>query len=88
MKKLITSALIWFIAIVLIFKTVSTVSLCGGTFMQNWMGLGACNDSQSQFMGLGDIYFEGRELFGAALLALFIIVLSLVWLKCGRKRAG
>jgi len=88
MKKLITIALVAFISTVLIFKTVSTVSLCGGTFMQNWMGVGACTDSQSEFMGLGEIYFDGRELFGAAFLAIFLLVLSLAWLKWGRKRGG
>jgi hypothetical protein len=33
------------------------------------------------------MYFDGRELLGAALLAIFLLALSLVWLKWGRKRA-
>ncbi|MFC3121841.1 hypothetical protein [Agaribacter flavus] len=88
MKKLIKFALIGFIGLVLILKSISTPLLCGGTFMQNWMGLGSCTESQSQFMGLGYTYFEGTESVGVAVLVIFLLVLIIVGQKWLRKRAG
>ena len=88
MKKLAKIALISFIGLVLILKSVNTPLLCGGTFMQNWMGVGACTETQSQFMEIGYVYFKGTESVGVAVLVIFLLVLIIVWIKWLRKSAG
>ena len=78
-----------FIAIALIIKAVSTFTLCGGTLMQNWMGFGACTDSQSMFMGITYDSIDGTESFGALFLFFFILVSVTFWLvmaKLKRKK--
>ncbi|MBZ2162330.1 hypothetical protein [Alteromonas stellipolaris] len=87
MKNLASIFLITLITASLFFKTVSTFTLCGGTLMQNWLGVGACTNNQSQFIGFGNFRMESQDQFGVAVILICLALVGFAWRKWGKKRA-
>jgi hypothetical protein len=77
----INRVVVWFICVGIIvslaLKTVTTFTLCGGTLMQNWVGVGACTDQQNKFIGYGDFMMRDREFIGIAVLVLILVIATL-----------
>ena len=86
MKRLGTVALILLIVLALVIKTISTFTLCGGTLLQNWIGVGACSNSQNQFIGFGNFRMEGEDLAGVVFLLVALVVLGLTYKLVVSKR--
>ncbi|MGQ8367215.1 hypothetical protein [Glaciecola sp. 1036] len=86
MKKLGSVALILLIVLVLFIKTVGTFTLCGGTLLQNWLGVGACSNSQNQFIGFGNFRMEGEDLAGVVFLSVALVVIGLIYKLVVSKR--
>ena len=88
MKKLGTVAFIMLIVLAIFVKTINTFTLCGGTLLQSWIGIGACSNSQNQFIGLGNFRMETEDLAGVAFLfvapVLICITYKMVVSKCGK----
>jgi hypothetical protein len=78
MKKLVTITLICLVAISLLANSISSLTLCGGTLMQNLLNISACTDTQERFIGFrGTYFFYESESVGAALLLIGLVVLAL-----------
>ena len=86
MKKLGSVALILLIILALFIKTISTFTLCGGTLLQNWIGVGACSNSQNQFIGFGDFRMEGEDLAGVAFLFVALVLICITYKMVVSKR--
>ncbi|MBO7924593.1 hypothetical protein C7Y69_21290 [Alteromonas sp. KS69] len=86
MKKLGSVALILLIVLALFIKTISTFTLCGGTLLQNWIGVGACSNSQNQFIGFGNFRMEGEDLAGVVFLFVALVVIGLTYKLVVSKR--
>lgn len=86
MKKLGSVALILLIVLTLFFKTISTFTLCGGTLLQNWIGVGACSNSQNQFVGLGNFRIEGEDLVGVVFLFVALVIIGVTYKLVVSKR--
>ena len=86
MKKLGSVALILLIVLALFIKTISTFTLCGGTLLQNWIGVGACSNSQNQFIGFGNFRMEGEDLAGVVFLFVALAVIGLTYKLVVSKR--
>ncbi|AMJ87099.1 MULTISPECIES: hypothetical protein [Alteromonas] len=86
MKKFGSVALIFLIVLALLIKTVGTFTLCGGTLLQNWIGVGACSNSQNQFIGFGNFRMEGEDLAGVVFLFVALVVLGLTYKLIVSKR--
>ena len=83
MKKTTPIIFLSIACLALLTKTIGTFPLCGGTFMQNWVGTGACTDSQQKFLGFAHSFMDGRESFAALLLLFFLVILLFIWRKLG-----
>jgi len=86
MKKFASVVLITLIIVAIAIKTVGSFTLCGGTLLQNFLGISACSNNQKQFIGFGHFRMEDQDLFGAFLLVLFLFVVGFAWKKWGKNR--
>ncbi|MFY0667403.1 hypothetical protein [Alteromonas stellipolaris] len=55
--------------------------------MQNWLGVGACTNNQSQFIGFGNFRMESQDQFGVAVILICLALVGFAWRKWGKKRA-
>ncbi|MDO6692691.1 hypothetical protein Q4574_05320 [Aliiglaciecola sp. 3_MG-2023] len=81
MKNSKSRLLVLLILAVFGIMTVSTFTLCGGTFMQNWSGVGACTYQQEIFIGFGNPFRGYIEQVGVFAIVLFLFILLTIWLK-------
>ena len=86
MKKLGSVALILLIVLALFTKTINTFTLCGGTLLQNWIGVGACSNSQNQFIGFGNFRMEGEDLAGVVFLFVALLIIGVTYKLVVNKR--
>ncbi|WP_296048868.1 hypothetical protein [uncultured Alteromonas sp.] len=80
MKKLRSVALILFIVLALFIKTIGTFTLCGGTLLQNWNGIGACSNSQNQFIGFGNFRMGGEDFAGVVFLFVALVIIGITYI--------
>ncbi len=74
LNKLVVRCICTGIIVSLALKTITTFTLCGGTLMQNWFGMGACTDQQNKFIGYGSPMMDDRESFGAVVLIAILVI--------------
>ena len=86
MKKLRSVALILLIVLTLLTNTVGTFTLCGGSLLQNWLGVGACSNSQNQFIGFGNLRMEGEDLAGVTFLFVALVIICITYKLVVSKR--
>ena len=72
-RKLISLVIVAILMGTIATKTITTFTLCGGSLMQNWLGFGACTDTQSDFNGEVSPFLYQVEVAGI----LFLIILAI-----------